>query len=146
MKYLYVNFEISMKLNEKILTICGIFHALYSWFFRIVFFFYFDCFLQQQQHCHHHTNSSTGYAIEPRLKQIQDEDAGHIFREATSASSISDSVNRINKNQYNYRDEVNKHQMFHQFPLGIYQNQYKTEWMWKSDWYTQWNLKRKSTR
>lgn len=51
--------------------------------------------------------SATGYAIEPRLKQIQDEDAGHIFREATSASSISDSVNRINKNQYNYRDEVN---------------------------------------
>lgn len=51
---------------------------------------------------------STGYAIEPRLKQIQDEDAGHIFREATSASSISDSVNRINKNQYNYRDELKK--------------------------------------
>ncbi|XP_055323319.1 uncharacterized protein LOC129578577 [Sitodiplosis mosellana] len=51
---------------------------------------------------------ATGYAIEPRLKQIQDEDAGHIFREATSASSISDSVNRINKNQYNYRDELKK--------------------------------------
>lgn len=30
--------------------------------------------------------SATGYAIEPRLKQIQDEDAGHIFREPTSAS------------------------------------------------------------
>lgn len=54
--------------------------------------------------CYH---SATGYTIEPRLKQIQDEDAGHIFREVTSASSISDSVNRINKNQYNYRDEVN---------------------------------------
>lgn len=51
--------------------------------------------------------SATGYAIEPRLKQIQDEDAGHIFREPTSASSISDSVNRVNKSQYNYRDEVN---------------------------------------
>lgn len=42
------------------------------------------------------------------LKQIQDEDAGQIFREATTASSISDSVNRNNKNQYNYRDEVNE--------------------------------------
>ncbi|XP_031635503.1 neuropilin and tolloid-like protein 2 [Contarinia nasturtii] len=50
---------------------------------------------------------ATGYAIEPRLKQIQDEDAGVIFRETTSASSISDSINRNNKNQYNYRDEVN---------------------------------------
>ncbi|XP_031638505.1 uncharacterized protein LOC116350733 [Contarinia nasturtii] len=51
---------------------------------------------------------ATGYAIEPRLKQIQDENAGHIFRETTSASSISDSINRNNKNQYSYRDELKK--------------------------------------
>lgn len=51
-------------------------------------------------------NSATGYALDPRLKQIQDEDAGRIFRETASASSISDNVNRNSKNHYNYRDEV----------------------------------------
>lgn len=66
-----------------------------------------------------HKYSATGYAIEPRQKQIQDEDAGHIFREATSASSISDSVNRINKNQYNYRDEVNFEYFFFFLSLFI---------------------------
>lgn len=37
--------------------------------------------------------------------QIQVEENDRIFREHTSAS-LSGSVNRINKNQYNYRDEV----------------------------------------
>lgn len=90
---------------------------VYYYFIRIFIFILYilsstfiflslQCFFLQ-----HNTNSSTGYAIEPRLKQIQDEDVGHIFREATSASSISDSVNRINKNQYNYRDEVSEYEI-----------------------------------
>lgn len=75
--------------------------------FLLFFFAFFFClFILPYANYKLHTHSATGYAIEPRLKQIQDEDAGHVFREATSASSISDSVNRINKNQYNYRDEV----------------------------------------
>lgn len=49
---------------------------------------------------------TTDYQSQPRIIQIQDEDAGHIFREANSSASISDSVNRLRKNQYNYRDEV----------------------------------------
>lgn len=47
-----------------------------------------------------------GYPPPPaKTIQIHDEDVGQIFRESDSAS-ISASLNRVNRQQYNYREQV----------------------------------------
>lgn len=52
------------------------------------------------------TVRTAGYPPPPaKTIQIQDEDVGQIFRETDSAS-ISASLNRVNRPQYNYREQV----------------------------------------